>query len=727
MTTADDAKYADLHALAKCCGVQTTYYDIHQQQVQASPHALMKVFTALGVPIERAGEARDATREYRQSNWRRLIEPVAVAWEGQPASVAIRIDPRRDGNHINCRLELEDGRHETWSCDLEPLPAQKTFVVENVPYLRKTVTVPHELPWGYHQLIVKTKTRSANSTIISAPMESYDETCMDSRRAWGVFLPLYALHSNRSWGAGDLTDLERLLEWVTGLGGNCVGTLPLMSAFLDELYEHSPYAPVSRLMWNEFYADPLRTAEYQTCAAAQTMTQGAQFKAQIEALRSSPTVDYRQQMALKRKVLAQLAASLPNNSAQRKVDFDRFVRDNPAVEDYARFRAVCEKQRTPWQDWTPRMRDGELRRGDYDDVAVREHLYAQWVTREQIGTVAKNARNRGADLYLDLPLGVHPQGYDTWRYRSVFAHGVSGGAPPDQLFKSGQDWGFAPMHPERMREDGYRYFTACVRHQLRYARWLRIDHVMSLHRMFWVPQGMDATDGVYVRHHPEEMYAVLSLESHRHGVTIIGEDLGTVPQQVRKDMGKHGVWRMYVGQFELGTDPGHSISSIKEKSIASLNTHDTPTFGGMWDGVDIDDQRLLGLLNDSDSDSERSHRQEMKEALVRWLTEMGLLGESTGVESVVRGILKCLGSSRAGLVLANLEDLWQETQPQNVPGTSHERPNWLRKARFDLETFTTRMPKVAQALRDLNDSRNHRKGQGMPVADKNLDHESEPI
>ena len=262
-----------------------------------------------------------------------------------------------------------------------------------------------------------------------------------------------------------------------------VATLPLLATFLDHSSDPSPYAPASRLFWNELYVDISSLPELHHCAEARAWVESAEARRERAALRASPLVDYTRLMSGKRHVFQALARCLLEQPSQRRDAFHRFVAGHPAVEDYARFRATCEQRKEPWDEWPARLRDGHLREGDYAEAARTYHLYAQWVTDEQLGSLARHADRSGQGLYLDLPLGVHVSGYDVWRERASFVMGASGGAPPDSVFTKGQDWGFAPLHPHGTRRQGYRYFIAALRHHMRYASLLRIDHVMGLHRL----------------------------------------------------------------------------------------------------------------------------------------------------------------------------------------------------------------------------------------------------
>jgi 4-alpha-glucanotransferase len=280
--------------------------------------------------------------------------------------------------------------------------------------------------------------------------------------------------------------------------------------------------------------------------------------------------------------------------------------------------------------------------------------------------------------------------------------GVVGGAPPDSFFTAGQTWGFPPLHPLRLREQHYEYLIRVLRHHLRQAHLLRLDHVMGLHRLFWVPDGMPASQGVYVRYPAEELYAVALLEAHRCGASLVGENLGTVPSYVNRAMRHHRLGRMFVFQYEVHADPhGAMVRMPDADEVASLNTHDMPTFASWWQGRDIDDRMALGLLTESEAEQERAGRQELRRQLVAWLRSQGAI-ESPDPElpEILAACLRWLAASDARLLLVNVEDLWLETEPQNTPGTLTERANWRRKARLSLDEFT-RQPEVSRLLAEL--------------------------
>jgi 4-alpha-glucanotransferase len=348
-----------------------------------------------------------------------------------------------------------------------------------------------------------------------------------------------------------------------------------------------------------------------------------------------------------------------------------------------------------------------LAAGDYDEPARLYHLYVQWQAQEQLHNLAERTKTDGPALYLDFPLGVNRDGYDVWRERAVFALEASGGAPPDSFFTKGQNWGFPPLQPEALQQQGYRYYIACLRHHLQYAGMLRIDHVMGLHRLFWIPRGFGPSEAVYVHYPAHEFYAILSLESHRHQVEIVGENLGTVPPYVNQALARHKIHGMYVSQFCVNADHQNTLEQPAHDDVASLNTHDTPTFGGFWLGKDIEDRLALELLSSPEAENVRQERASIRGALIAYLKSRGwLTEESPEPLAVLRAWLSQLARSDAYLLLLNLEDLWLEPLPQNVPGTWEERPNWKRRARFFLDEIR-KMDTVTDILKAIDDIRKH--------------------
>ncbi len=700
--TADIISKISLQKLALLYGIQPAYYGADHHRHSANIESLWAVLKELGAPIISFEDISSAIQEREVLLAQQMLEPVLVAWDGIFQSVPIRCPVKKTSFPIYGRLIRETGETMSWSWDSAELPTSQQEIGRR--YVIKQLPISELLPLGYHHFILEIPGKNYETMVIAAPRKAYLPSCKSESKAWGVFLPLYALRSRDNWASGDFSSLEKLLTWVNKMGGSLVATLPLLATFLDEPLEPSPYSPVSRLLWNEFYLEISKIPEVAECLPALSLLSSPQFQREIEVLKNQSLVDYHSEMILKRRVFMELSRCFFNKQSQRRIEFQHFVSHNPVVEDYARFRATCEWQNVKWRLWQQKLRDGVIGDGDYDQEAQRYHLYVQWLASQQIEAFSQKARRQGPGLYLDYPVGVHADGYDVWRRQDLFLSGISLGAPPDAVFTSGQNWASPPQHPQKIRLQKYDYFIACLQHHMRHAGILRIDHMMSFHRLYWIPQGMDPAQGVYVRYHPDELYAILTLESHRNKTMVVGEDLGIVPPDVRPSMAQHGLQRMYIMQYQFLSNSSRPLRTPPANSIASLNTHDMPPFASFWQGMDIQYRRSFGLIEEENAAREIKERQDIKNNIISFLRRR--LGKSITKEDiyeVLKSMLLELSSSNAEIVLINLEDLWLETQPQNVPGAM-TYANWRKKAHYSFEEFSI-LPQVLDLLKAVNQNR----------------------
>jgi len=680
--------------LARMHGIQTSYSDVFGRRHTATPESILQALKALAIELRTQEDAAEVLRRSRLEQWRTATEPVTVAWSGQASSFTLRTPVDLSPRRIQCRLTLEEGEAVQWDVNLSRVKVERSTLSEGTRFELRSIGLPANLPHGYHSLAVEGMARRSESLVISAPQRAH----ASGNGLWGLFVPLYALRSDRDWGCGDFSDMAQLLEWVSGLGGAVAGSVPMLAAYLDEPYDPSPYAPASRLFWNECYVDPEQAEEFRECAPARQLSESQDLRREIREMRADALVDYRRLMRVKQRVLEEMARWVGRQPVWRE-KLANFCRSRAYLEDYAAFRAVLDSRRTPWSQWPAPQSSGFIRLGDYDEDRRLYYLYTQWLAERQLSLVSSKARAAGGGLYMDFPLGVHPHSYDVWRHRETFARGACGGAPPDSVFTKGQNWGFPPLHPEAARREGYRYFIACVRHLMQHAGILRIDHVMGLHRLFWVPDGMEARDGVYVRYRAEELYAVAVVESHRWGAAVVGENLGTVPPAVNRALERHGFGQTYIVQYEAKPDGPRPLRPVPPGSVASLNTHDMPPFSGYLRGLDFQDRMDLGLMSKKELRAEEKTRERTRRALARYLHVTGTDGRR-----LTEACLKWLAASPAAVLLVNLENLWMETQPQNLPGTGQERPNWRRKLRFTLEEFRVDL-RVVALLGELSEIR----------------------
>ncbi len=554
-----------LGRLARHLGVLMTYEDARGISRDPSAETLMAVLRTLGVDID-SPEQADKLLAQRRNAETRLTTPVIVVWDG--AATTIDITAAEHMDRPEAMLVLESG--ETIELVLSPRNGGEGL---------QLLSTPGDLPFGYHELHVRVGATESTSTVLCAPRVAWT----DPRRRWIGFLPLYALHSQRNPGMADLTDLAELGAWLKELGDGLIGTLPLLAGFLEKpVMDPSPYAPVSRLAWNELYVDT------GSGAGLSTPKDGAGIR----------LIDYEEAYAVKRRSIA-AAASTAHTNPESRAAMEQFANGHLGMADYCKFRAASSIIGEPWS--RPAEEMAPLYGESFNELA-QFHVYGQWQADIQLATVAE----RSAGLYLDYPIGVHARGFDSWRFPDQFVTGASAGAPPDDFY-DGQHWGFQALKPRSIRDRAIEYLRASLSWQMRHASVLRFDHIMGLHRMYYIPDGFPMDQGAYVEYPAEELYAVLSLESHRHKTMLIGEDLGTVPKHIPKAMKEHGVRGMFVSEFDLRNTEKRLPIPVKG-SLASIGTHDTPPFARWWRGMDIDDRQDLGLINPERSDEERGIR-----------------------------------------------------------------------------------------------------------------------
>jgi len=667
----------DLVALARLHGIYPSYVDLRGKRVRASDEtlaALVGAASGLGLPHDL--EAAVAARIEMLTRF--PLPRLFVCWDDRVHHVPIWLEADSTGE-ITTTLTLEGGDADEARRSLADWPVLRRQLRGGRPFELRRLSLPSELPHGYHSLRVERRDRSWTSSIISAPAQAF-RPMAEGTRTWGVFVPLYAVRGPRSNGTGTFGDLGRLAE-ITGLeGGGVVATLPLLAAYLDEPYEPSPYVPASRLFWNELFLEIEAIPELEHVPLARERFRDPDRQHRFAALRAADHTNPREQMSAMRPVLSALSKSFFSNDSARREAFEEFRRAHPHLEPYAEFRAVVDRRRTAPHAWPAPLRDGVVTPRDFDPDDRDVHLYVQWLASEQLGNAAARARRNGPGLYLDLPVGVHPDGFDVWHEQDTYTRAISVGAPPDPLAPQGQDWGFPALRPDALLAGGARHVVDFVRHHMEHAGVLRIDHIMGLERLFWIPRGMKPKDGAYVRYPREAMFAIACLESQRARTIVVGEDLGTVPAGLRERMNRRAFLHLHVLQPELSSNAGHALGGASPSAVASLNTHDMPHFAAFLEAGDIDAWASLGVLTKDRERDARRERDTVRRTLEDELSRRGLAGASPPEGDILRGTLLALASGEAAIVIVTLEDLWGEKRAQNIPGTSSEHENWTRKA-----------------------------------------------
>jgi 4-alpha-glucanotransferase len=629
-----------LRRLAQAMGVSTRYTDGLNRRVVVQPDTLVRVCAALGAPIARPEDAADARIAVQEATRGHFLPPVLIAWDGvfQPMAVPLSGEFRAD-------LHLEGGGE-----------AELTFAAGSL-------AARHPLPLGYHELTIEAGSIRHHATVIAAPVESWRHP--GSARSWGVGTHLAALRSARSRSLGDLHDLETVCRWIHDRGGNLVTVLPLLPTFNAPWPEPSPYSPVSRLFWSELILD-LGPAH--------------------EPTEPPPTLDVTRADLEVRRALH--GRPIPSSAEIRG-----------EVAPYARFRGAQARLGRNWRDWPTAARTGRLEADQVDADEQRFHLVAQTLVSRQLHDLRQRLDQTGLRLGLDLAVGCHPDGYDTWSRQGLFSDGMSVGAPPDGGFPSGQDWGFSPVAPTASRREGHKYLAASIAHQASAAGVLRIDHIMAWTRLYWIPHGMGLHQGTYVSYPAEELFAVLTLESHRHQCEIVGENLGNVPRDIYEALPRHHIRGMYLAMFAASDGP--KVSAPTRADMALVGTHDTPTFAGWIAGNDIADRLRYGLLKPGEEGDVREERARA----VTWLATH-LEVDVEDQPAFFAAVLEWLGRSQSPLVVPWLEDLWLEPVSVNLPGTpSSVRPNWQRPMSRLLDDIINDA-RVESQLRLLHRARN---------------------
>lgn len=689
-----------LATLAERWGVQTGYWDVAGRWFDADPDALVAVLRELGAPVEGPADAPSAVEAHTRALYREPVEPVMVVPHGASLSFVLRLRADAD-TALGVTVVTEEGATLTARLDAAASTPYGGAVVDGDGYAVRWIDTGLAVPVGYHRATVEVAGTESESLVLAPP----PHLPTLGSPTWGVFAPTYAFvptgrPGRDHLGVGHLGDLDDLGRRVHVHGGRIVSTLPLLATYLDDPFEPSPYSPVSRRWWSELHLDPTRLPGIDESPRARDLLGGTRLASAAADLASTRLVDHAAAAALVREVLdavvADLAAAPDGPTARAVADFGR---ERPELGRYARFRAMVERHGlagvTPVTERPP---------DDLDPAAVARHRYVQYATETQMAALAASFRSRDQLLALDLPLGANPDGFDVWADPGNFGRAATG-APPDALFSGGQNWGFPPPHPVESRARGHRELIHALRHHLRHTGLLRIDHLMSLERLWWIPDGFGATQGIYVRYPTEELMAIIAIEATRAEAVVVGENLGTVTDDINATMER---WSM-LGMYELQFEPGHArdhgfLRPPGRHTVASLNTHDMPTFAGWWAGNDIGTSVELGLIEAEDEERHRDDR----------VAERGALAHSLGrdlgrevpadPEDVVVAALEWMGAGPAAAVLVAVEDLWLEDQPQNVPGTHRERPNWRRRAAHTIEDGLA-LPLACDALERLDTAR----------------------
>ncbi len=707
-------------ALARLCGIAPEYRDNYGVRRPTSQATCQALLTAMGVPWEDPARLEEEIRHRRARPFRRLLEPVTVVFP-EAGPLLLRLSPWLPGPELPGDLEVwgeisdEHGHLQRWQAVWgTPVPPPRPAEAGGFR-VRLAIPLPAGLAWGYYNLGLTVKAggreETGTSTLIVAPCRTYSpEILAGGHHLWGLSLPLYALRSPRNWGIGDFTDLQGTLIWARDLGAAFVGVNPLHALAFSRRPDPSPYFPASRRFLNFLYLDLERVPELKDSPAAKGLLASPEFQAAVARLRQADLVAYPEVLRLKRQALLWLFQAFlsrhapptaPRTARGRK--FARFLAGaGESLARFALYQALAERHGgSDWRRWPRAYQDpaspAVAAYGREHPQEIQFHQYVQWLAAAQLGQAWARARQVGLpfSLYQDLALGVAPGGFETWAHPQLFARDIALGAPPDAFNPRGQNWALPPLIPERLRESGYRLFIETLRQNCPPEGLLRLDHAMSLFRLFWIPRGREPQEGAYVHYPARELLGILALESLRSRTLIIGEDLGTLTPAIRRGLARAGLFSYRVFYFERNhTGAFRAPEDYPERAVAAVTTHDLPTLAGYWQEKDLDLRSRLHLYPDPHrKEAEVKAREQDRRRLVEALGHRGLLPEGSGLKypsqpcpaEVRFGVLDYLAQSRAALLEVRLEEIFGLTTQQNLPGTTREHPNWRQKLAVNLK------------------------------------------
>lgn len=696
-----------LKHVAKEAHLADSYINAHGENELISDDILIRLLNALGYDTKSDDTLLASAQKKGKQD---VIAPVIVLPDNAPFEVKLSLGSSARVSELSWHLVTEQGQV------LEGYLQSQIVRDEREQGGVLVFALPRDLPWGYHQLQVIRKRRKApyQTTLIITPTQCYKAPALaQGKKLWGPSIQLYTLRTEHNWGIGDFGDLKQLVAHIASYGGNFVGLNPIHSLFPANPEGASPYSPSSRRWLNILYIDVISSPEFSLSAEAQQLVGSSSFQQQLQQARDSHWVNYSQVAQLKMQVFPLLFDEFKRRHLQhntpRAQAFHAFVKaGGDSLHHQASFDALhAHLHAQDAQVWGWPVFPEHYRRYQNASVqhfvakhqdAVEYYCYLQWLADTQLQEVQVLAKEKGMalGLYRDLAVGVADSGAETWADEGVLAQEASIGAPPDILGPLGQNWGLPPFNPQTLIDTGYDAFIKLLQANMKHCGALRIDHVLGLLRLWWIPKGENATQGAYVYYPVQDLLAILALESHRNQCSVIGEDLGTVPDEIVTLLANAGVYSYKVFFFETSKEDGGFISPAHytEQSMATLCTHDMPTLRGFWHCDDLKMGRELGLYPDEQQwlalfDS----RLQCKQGILDSIAWHGLLPEGVGRDASLvpmdqylsEALQRHLAAGSSALFSVQLEDWLEMDKPVNIPGTVNEYPNWRRKLAVNLD------------------------------------------
>ncbi|MCG6201573.1 4-alpha-glucanotransferase [Psychromonas antarctica] len=653
--------------------------------------------------------------EKEKQHWLSPLPPVSVLQKNETYQFEVRLPIDSAADPLIYKITLEDKSEIEQTICATVFPLVATKEISDLEFQCYQVEIAADLPIGYHSLAIYEKDIAealATMSLIITPSRCYSpEAITQGEKIWGTSVQLYCLKSEANWGIGDFSDLKTLLAKTKENGGDFIGLNPIHALSPSQPDNSSPYSPSSRKWLNILYTDITAVDEFARNKTLQARINSEQFKQELIALRAPEWVDYEGVTALKLTALRELFATLNEGSVKskkRQAAFNQYVKEKgesltqQASYDALQFHFLAlDANSWGWPVWPEAFQSFQ---SEASQTWIKENLqevlfwcYTQWVAELQLQEADKLAKSLGMTLgiYRDLAVGVGISSSEIWANHALYCEHISVGAPPDVLGPLGQSWGLPPIAPEQLQEAAYQPFIELLQSNMSHCGALRIDHVMALLRLWWVPDNASAEKGAYVYYPVEDMLNLLALESVRNECLVIGEDLGTVPDGIDVLLKDAGVYSYKVFFFEQADDGGYiSPAHYADQAMATLATHDMPTIKGFWHCEDLHLGRELGLYPKQDVyEGLLRDRLVCKQQILNSLHGHGSLPADyprdaafVGMDQTLNFALQVhLAKSTSALLSLQLEDFLEMDKPVNVPGTSNEYRNWQRKLSQNIE------------------------------------------
>ncbi|GMM89857.1 4-alpha-glucanotransferase [Vibrio fortis] len=696
-----------LKQVAEMANLADSYVSAWGDEAQVSDETLTRLLASLGYDTSSDDALlKSAEKKHKKD----VLDPVLVLRDGEPVEVALNLGVSARESEFSWRLETEQGEV------LEGYLQSQVVRDERAEGGPLVFALPNDLAWGYHKLVVSRKRRKKpyEMTLIITPKACFKQNPIEQgKKLWGPSVQLYTLRTQHNWGIGDFGDLKQLVADIASRGGDFVGLNPIHSLFPANPEGASPYSPSSRRWLNILYIDVSSVPEFALSAEAQQTVGSAEFQQRLQKARDAHWVNYTEVSELKMSILPLLFTEFKHRHLDKNSDraqaFLAFVEEGgDSLMHQAAFDALHAELHAEdsnmwgWPVFPEKYRTFEspaTQKYIKENIEkVHLYMYLQWLADCQINDAQSLAEEKGmaVGLYRDLAVGVADSGSETWADEGNLVMDASIGAPPDILGPLGQNWGLPPLNPEVLQATGYDAYIKLLRANMKHCGALRIDHVLGLLRLWWIPKGEDATQGAYIYYPVQDMLAILALESHRYQCSVIGEDLGTVPDEIVDILADAGVHSYKVFFFETSEEDGGFISPkhYASQSMAALCTHDMPTLRGFWHCDDLKMGQEIGLYpNQEQLNGLFDDRLECKQGILDSVAWHGFLPDGVGrdasqvpMDSYLAEALQLhVAAGSSTLLSVQLEDWLEMDQPVNIPGTVDEYPNWRRKLSMNLD------------------------------------------